>query len=87
MITTFKTETGSTYTLNHGNQTLMRNLPPEEDRLEGSSTLRRDTEPIQILATICLGIGVPAEFYLNVREDGIPTYRITSNVVDINVED
>lgn len=72
--TQFTTETGSVYLIHDGHLTR---------QIEGSGILRRDGEPIEIIEMPTLEKGVPARFVLNLRQDGIPTYRTTSRVVEI----
>lgn len=48
------------------------------------TTLRRDGESIKIIGWLTpITVGAPAEFLLDIREDGISTYRSTSTVVSI----
>lgn len=48
--------------------------------------LRRDEEPIKILGSANMKVGQSAIFYLDVREDGIPTLRTTSIITGIEYD-
>jgi hypothetical protein len=49
------------------------------------ATLRKDTEaiPFEILAP--LEVGKPAQFMLEIRDDGVKTFRMTTDVLKIVV--
>lgn len=85
----FSTVTGSAYDLLVAGQasTLTRVpgvLPvhPSADGLD-SVDLRRDAEPIAILEITELEVGRPGIFILDLRRDGRPTVRTTSNILSI----
>ena len=70
----FTTESGSVYLIHDGHLTR---------QIEGSGILRRDGEPIEIIESYDVEVGKSARFMLNLREDGIPTYRMTTPITDI----
>lgn len=70
----FTTESGSVYLIHDGYLTR---------QIEGSGILRRDGEPIEIIESYDVEVGKSARFMLNLREDGIPTYRVTTLITDI----
>lgn len=84
---TVRTET-STYVLDLDAMTATRlpgtgagalpGLPPVE-----TADLRRDAEPIPLLARPEPVVGRPLELLLQVREDGIPTVRVTNVVCEV----
>lgn len=70
----FTTESGSVYLIHDGYLTR---------QIEGSGILRGDGEPIEIIESHDVEVGKSARFMLNLRGDGIPTYRMTSRIIDI----
>jgi len=46
--------------------------------------LRRDGEAIKLLKIVEIRLGRPGLMWLDVRLDGVPTFRMTTNVVSIN---
>lgn len=70
----FTTKSGSVYLIHDGHLTR---------QIEGSGILRRDGEPIEIIESYDIEVGKSARFMLNLREDGIPTYRVTTPITDI----
>lgn len=68
-----KTETGTTYLLEDGHLT----------RLKAAHDLRRDGEPIKIIKMGPPTVGQRWALVLDLRQDGIPTLRLTSPVVEI----
>lgn len=77
MVTVFTTESGTTYQIDKEDQTLTRIVP------SNGSSLRRDGEAIYILLHDPIEVGKPAVFWLDIREDGVPTHRTTSAVASI----
>ena len=65
---TFQTE-NTAYRIENGHLT----------RIDPSEPLRRDGEPIRIIEQLSVAVGRPAVFLLDLREDGVPTLRVTSN--------
>ncbi|MGJ9402402.1 hypothetical protein [Arthrobacter sp. KK5.5] len=65
-----ETETGSRYLLDPVAGTLTREL-----RGVLSNDLRRDGEPIKVLAVVRLRVGSRAVFALDLRLDGVTTFR------------
>jgi hypothetical protein len=49
----------------------------------GFSRLRRDSQELELLMLESCEVGIPAHFWIQVREDLIPTFRSTSPVVRI----
>jgi len=66
------TETGSHYEVDLDSMTVKRNA--------GSTKLRRDGEEVHLWAVDELRIGLPAEMWVEVRADGLLTFRRTSVV-------
>lgn len=81
------TATGSQYVVNLDNRTISRKMaatPPLVDFLDaGFSKLRRDGEALGLLMLESCEVGGPALFWIQVRNDHIPTFRMTSPVVGI----
>lgn len=81
------TATGSEYLLNLTARRLSRRMAataPALDFLDaGFSRLRRDGEDLELLMLETCSVGWPARFWIQVRDDHIPTYRTTSPVVRI----
>lgn len=59
-------------------------LPAEGFQSLASSQLRRDGEELELLMLVVCQVGTPAQFWIQIRTDGIPTLRTTSPVVCIN---
>lgn len=58
--------------------------PPIVDYLEaGFSQLRRDGETLELLILESCTVGTSARYWIQVRDDHIPTLRTTSPVVRI----
>lgn len=72
-----RTESGATYLLNRAAQTICR------VRGEDSVDFRRDGEPVHLWEWPKLEIGRSMILILQVREDSVPTMRITSPVRSI----
>ena len=53
----------------------------------GFSRLRRDGEELELLMLESCEVGVRAVFWIQVRNDHIPTFRMTSPVVGIEALD
>lgn len=88
MTVTVLTET-SAYLLDYDTMTATR-LPgrgagddPSETRPALLLNLRRDAEPLPLLQRPDLIVGQPLVMLLQVREDGIPTWRTTTNIREI----
>jgi hypothetical protein len=81
------TATGSEYLLDLDKRTLTRTIhkvAPLVDFLDaGFSVLRRDGETLPMLLLERLKVGYPASFFLQIRDDHVPTSRTTSPVVRI----
>lgn len=82
------TATGSQYLVDLGSRTLQRKMAataPLLDYLEaGFSQLRRDGEALELLMLEACTVGANATFWVQVRDDHIPTLRTTSPVVRID---
>lgn len=81
------TATGSQYLLDMTSRTVRRTMAataPLNDFLEaGFSKLRRDGEALALhMIERCI-VGESAHYYIQVREDHIVTYRMTSPVIRI----
>lgn len=81
------TATGSQYVLDLTARTVMRHMAataPIIDYLEaGFSQLRRDGETLELLMLESCAVGASAHYWIQVRDDHIPTLRTTSPVVRI----
>lgn len=83
------TATGSIYELCLGGHSTLRRFPgakPVHPSVDGTSiqSLRRDAEAIRLLSIEQLEVGLPAEFVLDLRGDGVATYRYTSEVTALS---
>ena len=69
------------------NRTILRTMAATAPLVDflgaGFSQLRRDGEPLELLMLECCKVGAPAFFWVQVRNDHIPTFRATSPVVRI----
>ena len=76
------TETGSVYLLDltHPGRPTVTRMPATES---GNGTLRRDGEPLRVIAAAPIVIGRPLELLLDLRGDGVLTQRVTSWVVGV----
>lgn len=70
------TRSGTVYVLDLDQRRLRR-------QPAGSDQLRRDFEELHLYEVINCGIGRPAIFFVQVREDDIPTYRFSTDVLTI----
>lgn len=81
------TATGSQYVVNLDDRTISRKMAataPLVDFLDaGFSQLRRDGEALELLMLESCEVGGPVLFWIQVRNDRIPTFRMTSPVVGI----
>ena len=81
------TATGSQYLLDLTARTVKRHMAaaaPTVGYLDaGFSRLRRDGEILQLLMLESCTVGAPAKYWIQVRDDHIPTLRTTSPVVRI----
>jgi hypothetical protein len=81
------TATGSQYELDLTARTVKRQMaatPPIIDFLDaGFSRLRRDGETLELLMLESCAVGSSARYWLQIRNDHIPTIRMTSPVVRI----
>lgn len=81
------TATGSQYELDLTARTVKRHMaatPPIIDFLDaGFSRLRRDGETLELLMLESCAVGASARYWLQIRNDHIPTIRMTSPVVRI----
>jgi hypothetical protein len=64
----------SIYTVDFGLSTI------ERMNVADNNTLRRDEESLKIISLTRPEIGKRWETYVDVREDGVPTMRVTSTV-------
>lgn len=82
------TATGSQYVLDLTARTIERHMAanaPVVDFLDaGFSQLRRDGESLELLMLDSCAVGVRARYCVHVRDDQIPTLRMTSPVVGID---
>ncbi len=81
------TATGSQYLLDLTARTVKRRMAaaaPTLDYLDvGFSRLRRDGEILQLLMLESCAVGASARYWIQVRDDHVPTLRTTSPVVGI----
>jgi hypothetical protein len=81
------TATGSEYLVDLTSRTVRRRMAattPLADFLDaGFSRLRRDGQDLELLMLESCAVGSPARFWIQVRDDHIPTIRTTSPVVKI----
>ncbi|WP_231454101.1 hypothetical protein [Arthrobacter sp. AK04] len=81
------TATGSHYVLDLTARTVKRakaaTAPLREYMDVGFSQLRRDGEGLELLMLELCAVGVPARYWIQVRDDHIVTLRTTSPVVRI----
>lgn len=82
------TATGSHYVLDLTARTVTRQMAataPLVDYLDaGFSQLRRDGESLELLLLESCVVGASARYWIQVRDDHIPTLRMTSPVVRID---
>ncbi|MFX1821071.1 hypothetical protein PV768_14895 [Pseudarthrobacter sp. CC4] len=82
------TATGSHYLLDLTARTVKRQMAasaPLIDYLDaGFSKLRRDGEALELLMLESCAVGASARYWIQVRDDEIPTLRMTSPVVRID---
>ncbi|WP_460991157.1 hypothetical protein [Sinomonas soli] len=83
-----RTASGTVYLLDLQSEgsTLTR-LPatePPTSPLALTGELRKDGQAIPLLAVVSLEVGQEAQFWLDVRGDGVPTFRWTTEVVTID---
>ncbi|MBE4719544.1 hypothetical protein [Pseudarthrobacter sp. AB1] len=85
------TATGSHYVLDLKARTVKRQMaagPPLVDYLDaGFSQLRRDGEALELLMLESCAVGASAQYWIQVRDDHIPTLRTTSPVLRIDALD
>jgi hypothetical protein len=85
------TATGSQYLLDLTARTVRRQMAattPIVDYLEaGFSHLRRDGETLELLMLESCAVGASARYWIQVRDDHIPTLRITSPVLRIDASE
>ncbi len=81
------TATGSHYLVDLCSRTVQRKMAATAPLLDfldaGFSRLRRDGELLELLMLESCMVGAPATFWIQVREDHVPTLRTTSPVVRI----
>lgn len=75
------TASGSHYLVDLDADVVLR--VPDPDRSTPEAPLRRDTEEIPLLWMNQIRVGHPAVFYLDLRQDGVTTERVTSAVVGV----
>jgi hypothetical protein len=82
------TATGSQYLLDLTDRTVRRQMAataPVVDYLEaGFSQLRCDGETLELLMLDSCAVGASARYWIKVRDDHIPTLRMTSPVMRID---
>jgi hypothetical protein len=82
------TATGSHYVLDLTARIVTRQMAasaPLADYLDaGISQLRRDGESLELLMLESCSVGASARFWIQVRDDHVPTLRTTSPVVRID---
>jgi hypothetical protein len=82
------TATGSHYVLDLTSRTIKRRMAasaPVVDYVDaGFSQLRRDGESLELLMLESCAVGASARYWIQVRDDHIPTLRMTSPVVRID---
>jgi hypothetical protein len=85
------TATGSHYVLDLKSRTVTRQMaasPPLVDYLDaGFSQLRSDGEALVLLLLESCAVGESARYWIQVRDDHIPSLRVTSPVVRIDALD
>lgn len=84
------TASGTTYRLDvRPEASTLTRLPisdsPDEDY--DQSVLRKDGEPLPLLGIVRAAVGASAAFWVDVRRDGIATFRITTPVRAIEREE
>jgi hypothetical protein len=81
------TATGSQYVVNLDDHTITRKMAATAPLLDfldaGFSQLRREGEALELLMLESCEVRGPALFWIQVRNDHIPTFRMTSPVVGI----
>jgi hypothetical protein len=81
------TATGSQYEFDLAARTVKRQMaatPPIIDFLDaGFSRLRRDGETLELLMLESCAVGASARYWLQIRNDHVPSLRMTSPVVRI----
>ncbi len=82
-----RTATGSQYVLDLAARTMERrmsvNAPLPDFQDNDPSELRRDGEVLELLMLGSCSVGEPAQCWIQVRDDHVPTLRTTSPVVSI----
>jgi hypothetical protein len=82
------TATGSQYVLDLTARTVKRQMAATAPIVEyldaGFSQLRRDGETLELLMLESCKVGASARYWIQVRDDHIPTLRMTSPVVRID---
>lgn len=82
------TATGSQYVLDLTARTVKRQMAASAPLLDyldaGFSQLRRDGETLELLMLESCAVGASARYWIQVRDDHIPTLRMTSPVVRID---
>jgi hypothetical protein len=82
------TATGSHYVLDLTSRTVKRQMAasaPVVNYLDaGLSKLRRDGESVELLMLESCAVGASPRFWIQVRDDHIPTLRMTSPVMRID---
>ncbi|MCD4849701.1 hypothetical protein LN996_02625 [Arthrobacter sp. AK01] len=81
------TATGSQYVLDLTGRTMERhgsvNAPIPEFQVVELTQLRRDGDVLDLLMVVSCIVGESAQFWIQIREDHVPTLRTTSPVVSI----
>ncbi len=81
------TATGSQYVMDLTARTVKRQMAATAPIVEldaGFSQLRRDGETLELLMLESCKVGASARYWIQVRDDHIPTLRMTSPVVRID---
>lgn len=84
------TTESSTHLLDLDAMTIVRTPDAGSGAIDGTGTppkaasLRRDTEPVDVLSVERITLGSRARLWLDVRRDGVPTLRTTTIVTSID---
>jgi hypothetical protein len=84
------TAAGTTYRLDiRPHDSTLTRLPvsdsPNEDY--DQAVLRKDGQALPLLGIVRAAVGASAEFWIDVRRDGIPTFRTTTPVLSLKREE
>jgi hypothetical protein len=85
-----RTASGTTYRLNlrpEGSTLTRLPIRDSPDEEYDQSVLRKDGEPLPLLGIVRAAVGASAAFWVDVRRDGIRTFRLTTPVMAIEREE